>query len=277
MSSPQRPPQAADPAAAATAQHQAAQIGLTAALGAELASLWASLDLADLRGSLPTFTAAVALRVQQHARASATLATRHYATQRKVAGVVGRFTPRPASPPPVSQIASTVSWATQPLWTSNPTSPPPSGGPSPLQQAQQRLSGATQRLVTGTGTTTTVANVKADPKAKGYARQPEPNACSFCLMLASRGAVYKQDRAGGRGDSFAASNRKFRGDLNDPSTIKVHDHCHCQPAPFWGSYEPSPEVDAAERLWVESTHGLSGHAAQVAFRRAVEGRTAPPK
>lgn len=218
--------------------------------------------------------------------ASAALAIEHYMAQRRRAGVTGRFTPIPGDPPELQEIAQTVDWAVQPLWNANvvaaatgqPESEPTDAQPSAADahaEAQRRLEGAAERMVGNTGTQTIIDNTARDPKARGYARHPEPNACSFCLMLASRGGVYKSERSAGRGDSFAASNRKFKDDLNDPSTIKVHDFCHCQPEPFWGRYTPSPEVDAAEKLWVESTHGLSGNAARIAFRRAVECRTTP--
>lgn len=42
-----------------------------------------------------------------------------------------------------------------------------------------------------------------------WRRVPEPGACPFCLMLATRGAVYKSDRTAGNGN-------------------KYHRHCHCR-------------------------------------------------
>lgn len=47
----------------------------------------------------------------------------------------------------------------------------------------------------------------------GYARVPEPGACKFCLMLASRGFVYSKDSAG--------QSRKFHG------------KCRCNIMPVW--------------------------------------------
>lgn len=46
-----------------------------------------------------------------------------------------------------------------------------------------------------------------------YARVPEPGACKFCLMLASRGFVYSKDTAG--------------------ETRKFHGKCRCNIMPSW--------------------------------------------
>lgn len=49
-----------------------------------------------------------------------------------------------------------------------------------------------------------------------YVRVPNPGACAFCLMLASKGPKYY-------GDSFKASNKQFRGN----GDAKAHAHCRC--------------------------------------------------
>lgn len=74
-----------------------------------------------------------------------------------------------------------------------------------LQLAQMKLDGILSRLVTKPGTDTVVWNVLRDGTA--FARVPEPGACSFCLMLASRGAVYTRETVG--------------------RVNRFHDHCRC--------------------------------------------------
>lgn len=57
--------------------------------------------------------------------------------------------------------------------------------------ALQKLQGITNRLVAAPARETVgLATLRAGTL---YARVPEPGACSFCLMLASRGAVYSKD------------------------------------------------------------------------------------
>lgn len=240
--------------------------------------LWPSFDLTNLRGNLPAFKAAVAQEVRGHAQAASSLALQQYQRQRAAAGVTRAFRPKVADAPPVSQVDSTVDWATQPLWdTAIPAATVP-GAPAETQQAastaiadaKARLADAAERHVLDTGARTITENAMRDPQARGYARIPEGGACSFCLMLALRGAVFKADRSGGRGDSFAASNAKFTGS----GTIKVHDHCRCHAEPVFGIYEAPASVRAAQALY--KTHvtdaGRTGADARAAFRQAVEGR-----
>lgn len=264
MASPQQP--AADP--------QASQAGLAITLSSAIALLWPSLDLTNLSPSLVAFKAAIALEVQRHARAAATLAVGQYRRQRAAAGVTGAFTPVPADPPPLEQIASSVDWAVQPLWTPNVAAPAgaapvsipreaPSAGTA-IADAKARLAASSERLVLGAGRDTVIDNVHRDRKAKGWARIPEPGACSFCLMLAARGATYQEH-------SFDRANARFVGQ----GDFKAHDHCRCHADPVFTAYEPSAEIRQAQQLWATSTRGLSGNAARIAFRRAVEGRTAP--
>ncbi|MFT4125554.1 MAG: hypothetical protein QM662_04915 [Gordonia sp. (in: high G+C Gram-positive bacteria)] len=54
---------------------------------------------------------------------------------------------------------------------------------------------------------TVLANVDAEPGARWY-RHASANACGFCRMLATRGAVYRSAKAAGEGNRF-------------------HDRCHC--------------------------------------------------
>lgn len=283
MSSPQQPPPP-DP--------QAAQAGLAVLVGLAVAKLWPSLDLFHLREALPAFKAAVVQEVQRHAQVSATLAARQYRQQRVAAGVGGGFTPVPADPPPVEQIARAVDYAVQPLWSADVLAQPVTeAGSTAIADAKARLAAASERLVLDTGGQTITDNVQADRKARGYARIPEPGACAFCLMLATRGAVYKADRAGrtsngrsprlralgiqkgdvhGDGDSFAASNAKFK-DGKVPSTIKVHDYCRCHVEPVFGAYEMTARARAAEQLWIVAGEGRGGKSARDAFRAAVDG------
>lgn len=247
MSSPQQPPP--DP--------QAAQAGLAILVGLAIAKLWPSLDLLHLRQSLPAFKAAVTREVQQHAQASATMAARQYRQQRVASGAGVGFTPRPAPPPPLEQVAAMVDYAVQPLWSAEVLAEPVTeAGSSAIADAKARLAAASERLVLDAGRDTIVSNVQADRRAKGWARIPEPGACSFCLMLSTRGAVYRSEAS---------------------ASFESHDNCRCHVEPVFTAYEPSAAVRQAQTLWAASTRGKSGNAARIAFRQAVEGRTAPTK
>jgi hypothetical protein len=183
------------------------------------------------------------------------LAVHQYTQQRVMAGVGAGFTPRPAPPPVLEQVSATVDWAVQPLWSPDVLAQPVTeAGSTAVADVKARLAAATERLVLDAGRDTIITNVQADRKAKAWARIPEPNACSFCLMLATRGAVYRTEKS---------------------ADFKSHNNCRCHVEPVFTAYEPSARIREAEALWASSTRGKSGDAARIAFRQAVEGRTAP--
>lgn len=81
-------------------------------------------------------------------------------------------------------------------------------------------------------------------RADGYAygRVPDPGACSWCLMLASRGAVYATKRTAG-------------GDGND-----YHDECRCDPTPVpIGDAGALPyDVDALYEQYMKARESSGG-------------------
>lgn len=280
MSSPQPPPQP---------DHQAAQAGLAVAIGLAIEQLWPHLDLLNLKRSLPAFIAAVAQQVQSHAMASATLATRQYTQQRVAAGAGRGFTPRPADPPPLAQVAAAVNWSVEPLFSSNvqafvsgqpeaaPTETLPSAG-SAIADAKARLAAASERQVLDAGRETITANAAQDRKARGWVRIAEPDACYFCALLATRtpgfGSFYQDG-------SFERSDAKFVNHKDIPSDVKTHDHCRCHVEPVFGAYEPTAEVRRWQQMYADvkpdPADGPPSKAQQIAWRRAYEGRTAPAK
>ena len=113
--------------------------------------------------------------------------------------------------------------------------------------------GAVTGWVTQAFSDTIEANAARDPRSRGWVRKPEPGACKFCLMLASRsaesvhGGIYASREAAttvqGRGierqlktDSLGRTAMrgggvKARGsqEMGD----KYHDHCRCTAVPIW--------------------------------------------
>jgi hypothetical protein len=118
------------------------------------------------------------------------------------------------------------------------------------------------RHVQNGGRAALIDGVKRDRKALGWVRVTRTEPCYFCALLASRGAVYKDD-------SFEDSNSMFDG----PGEVKVHDSCQCAVKPIYRRDDEladrgKPFLD----IYKASTQGLSGRAAIAAFRRAYEGR-----
>lgn len=83
-----------------------------------------------------------------------------------------------------------------------------------------------------------------------FARVPRPGACAFCLMLASRGAVYTKDtvlRTTTRARSRAGQS--------------YHDHCHCQAQEVLSADDVPPIVAGLHEQWkrlsAESSTGVA--------------------
>jgi hypothetical protein len=230
--------------------HQHGQAALVSLIPSLIEQAWPLLDPHDIKATLPQFTAAVQAVVNRYGRASATAALTYYRQQRVAAGVTGPVELRVAPTPPEKVVADAVGATTSSLYGTV--------TPESEQAALADVSEAAAQLVLDQSRDTIIENAVADPKAKGWARITEPGACSFCLMLAIRGGMgtlYKSKRSG---------------------DFKAHNNCRCHAEPVFNAYEPSHALRQAQALWVQSTKGLSGNDARIAFRQAVEGRTPPP-
>lgn len=192
--------------------HYVSQAGLAVSFAAIIRRRWTNLTRVDIYALLVQF-----------ARSSGTLAAEDYAFRRAAAGIRSRFTVPLADPPSPEQFASTLNWVFD---------------GTDVYTAEQRAEGALTRLALQAGRETTVGAVKVDPRARAWAREARANCCSFCAMLAGRGAVYKSGQTAGR-----AANDKFVGE--GEGEFKYHNHCHCIAVPVFGVYEPT----AHARQW----------------------------
>jgi hypothetical protein len=110
------------------------------------------------------------------------------------------------------------------------------------------------------------SGIDRDRRCIGYRRCCSGAACSFCAMLATRGAVYKEDsfRSGYKGQRVSLSTGKAKGARG----AEVHRSCQCWMEPVYSrKSRPTANVTRYEALWRES----GGDPLQ--FRRLVEGRS----
>jgi len=212
------------------------QAAIVTALARDLQRAWPQLNVSELRATLPRFTTLVAALVHRYGSASATAAVQQYRTERASAGVTGRLTLIPAQLPRLPQIGQTVDWATQPLWAAEPD----------IAAAEKLVQSSAEKLVLDVGRDTIVSNARRDDKARGWARVPEPGACYFCALLATRGMVYKKATAG----------------------FLSHDHCRCHAEPVFTAYEPSAQIREWQQLYRDSTHGSGSKNVQRQWRKA---------
>lgn len=97
----------------------------------------------------------------------------------------------------------------------------------------------------------------ADDGCVGWARKARgASSCPFCLMLISRGPVYRSQKSA-----------STRGGV---SMKAYHNACDCQAVPVFDkeNFPGYQEYKAAERLWTDSTKGKGGKAAIAAFAEA---------
>jgi hypothetical protein len=233
-------------AGGAAATHQAGQSILASDLaGAISTAAWPQLDPRDVRGSLPRFLTLIMALIHRYGTASSVHAAAFYKTARADAGIRGNVTVRPAPLPPAEQVTKSLEWATSGLYREV--------TPQTERAALTKVEGLTQTLALNMGRQTIIEAVKTDRQAKGWARVPEAGACSFCLLLATRGAVYKSKASAGG------------------SKFKTHDHCHCHVEPtFSDHYEPTALVRQAQDLYAATPYGDNPNEARNNFRVAVD-------
>jgi hypothetical protein len=133
---------------------------------------------------------------------AATVAADWFEEMRIAEGVTGSFRAPLAPSVPLDQVNARLGYATRasgPLWL----------GDSATLTAF--LAMMTNEYALQPGRETVMQAAHKDNAA--YARVPEPGACKFCLMLASRGFVYSETTAG--------------------KTKKFHGKCRCNAVPVW--------------------------------------------
>ncbi|WP_326768858.1 hypothetical protein OG978_33820 [Streptomyces sp. NBC_01591] len=238
---------------AAADGHRRAQQGLTRLLTRDMRGLRKLIIPSRLQASVPDWIVAVRALVDQYGSASASLAADYYEAERVAAAVTGRFTVPLLDPPPDEQVDNGLRWATKDIWDRDPEDPATTDAQrEPLEvrldQAAKKAEAVAQKLVADQGRGTVQEAVRRDRQATAWARAAALGACAFCKLLATRGAVYKQDTA----------------------NFRSHDGCHCGVVPvFKGQrFELSDHAREWERLYREFAAPHSGDQLRL-FRRAL--------
>lgn len=165
---------------------------------AEFSDFWASMNLSRdpyvVRDAVLEFMPAL---VTAYGDTAAVLGADWYDLLRDVPPSARAFDAVLADPPDVKQVEGSARWGLGPLFQDDPDT------------TLERLLGSTQRLVLQAGRDSVWRSAARDPVRTRVARVPSgADTCRFCIMLASRGAVYADDVAAGRGNDF-------------------HDNCDC--------------------------------------------------
>lgn len=134
------------------------------------------------------------------------------------------------------------------------------------QFAFTAVAGAASRHVLNGGRSQLIETATKDEMSVGYARVTDADPCAFCAMLASRGPIYIS-----RATAARTTGRSDRG-----AGEKYHDDCGCSVEPSFDRQADWPAKNRQfEKLWADTTAGLSGNNALNAFRRAHEAQRNP--
>lgn len=199
---------------AEAAAYRRAQQDVVTLARAALAQWWRDLDVPDAVAASRALQGFVPELVAAYGDVAATVAADWYESLRGEAGAPGAYRAVLAEPVPVARAQAVARWSADPLFSAEPDG----------QHALRLLSGAVQRLVQQSGRATLLRNGDADPARPRWARAPHGKTCAFCLMLASRGAVYLTAESAGQFNQW-------------------HNDCDCQPEPVWPGQEPSYDAD----------------------------------
>lgn len=222
------------------ADQQAAQTAILAGVAPPVDAAWQQLDVSNLKDSLPTFILQMQAVAHRYGMASSALTANAYTDARRTAGIPGKFTVKPGELPDHAAVEKSIRWATRGLWSETPD----------VETARTNVAGVMDRLVLDVGRDTLTGAVQADRKAKGWARVPEPGCCSFCALLATRGAVYRSQQT---------------------ASFLSHDHCRCVPEPIFNEYEPTAQIRQWQSLYQQAKRTAKGpKATRLAFRQLVE-------
>jgi hypothetical protein len=189
---------------------------------AELLRFWRGLDVADAVPSAVAVREFLPELVDAYAPLSAEVAASFYDDTRAAANAPGSFLADLAPARSVDKLQRMISWAVAPLFRVDPKTE--LAAPDPVL-GLSRLSSGTQLEIADSARDTIDLNIEADQDLghPRFARHASANACAFCALMATRGAVFRTAESAGSGH-------------------KYHAHCHCVAYPvFPGEDDESPD------------------------------------
>ncbi|MFE9497271.1 hypothetical protein [Streptomyces collinus] len=135
--------------------------------------------------------------------------------------------------PEQKAIQASTRWAVGPLFQEE----------SDVDTTIKNLTEINDRFVKQSARNTIFHSAQKDPSKASYARVPSGSrTCKFCLMLASRGAVYANEKKAGKLNSY-------------------HGHCDCQVIPMWDGdeYPKGYDPDSLYDQYVALEVAKQGH------------------
>lgn len=164
-----------------------------------LEAFFRSLDLSKPEESRDALLEFVPILTEQYGAVAATMAAEFYEDLRAASGASGRFAAVTAASVPAGAVEAKVRFLASHLWTPNPT------------EMLGGLQTAADKYVKQPGRETIMSNARRE--GIRFARVPTGDkTCAWCLMLASRDAVYvSKESAGDIGSGYGDG---FHGDCD---------------------------------------------------------------
>lgn len=181
----------------------AAQRGVRRLVLRDLAAWWSEVEHlapSEIRERARSF---VPLLASTYGEVSATAAADFYETAREASAARTRHTARLAPSEAARRASRGVRWATEPLFVGDPAA------------ALGRMGIVADGAALQDGRNTIMHNAERDRSQPRFARVPVGETCAWCLMLASRGAVYRSAASAGAAGQYHGGN------------------CDCEPVPSW--------------------------------------------
>jgi hypothetical protein len=248
-------------------QYRRQQVLISATLSRDVVRLLKNLfNPANPGPSWAAARSVVAALVRDQRRRSADLAARFYRDARRSAGVSGGFTP--AAPIELDEVRLLKSLDATGIAAFQKSLRAGASPDRAVDRSAVALSGSASNLALEGGRSVVDLSVQDDDEAIGWARVTDADPCPWCLMMASRGAVYHSEKSAG-----GAKNSRFIGD----GDFKWHNHCGCVAVAVW--HDDDPVLKTAADLydqWLQVTAGHSGRDAVNTWRRYWENRDDQP-
>lgn len=151
----------------------------------------------------------------------------------------GNYRAAVAGVPNDDQIQATARWAVKGLFVDE------------VESFLRDLAYGSTRLVQQPTRSTIVESAFADPASGAFVRVARTDACPFCLMLASRGAVFAS-----RASATTVGTGRIRGSRQVGESY--HTNCKCRAEPVFSPDDVPTFNRELAREWGEVTAGLGG-------------------
>jgi hypothetical protein len=229
--------------------YQQAQRDVATLALADLARFWREVDTANAAETALAVREFFPDLISIYGGMSALIASDFYMQLRETAEVADEFFAEIADEIPADQASAVAGWAVGPLFE-DPNADKATilagiaggvAGGAITSLVLRRLSDGAYRLVQQQGRDTLDRAVQEDPAKPRFARVPSGRTtCAFCLLLASRGAVYWSSETAG-------------------SMNRYHGFCDCQPTPIFEGQSMPYRDDVLYRFYQHSRNRADGH------------------